>query len=481
MADIRIWPSALLGIFVLTALRVIALYFAQIDLFVDESQYWLWGENLDFGYYSKPPLIGWVIRAATELADSDADFWIRLPAPLFHAATAVILGMVAKRYISPSAGAVVALGYLTLPMVAVGSTLISTDTIMFPFLAAALGCYLRYFETRSSKWFAFAGALVGCAFMAKYAAMYFAICAALSAGFLKEFRPSFKAVGFGIVAFLIVISPNVFWNIANGFSTAQHTLDNADWVRDPGEKASLNIIGLVEFFAAQLAVLGPVLFVLFIMLLCGAFKNYQPHLRKLLILFSAPILVIVCLQAVLSQAYANWAATTYIAASLLVLPLLLHHKKLLILSFAVNGIIALALPTAVLTAQTFSLNGDQLILGRYINIKKMSFDIEDLAERHGQTLIVAQNRDILADLFHTLRDQDVKIRSTPPKGRAANHYALSFALSEPYPTDTMLLILGSRKKVPCETREIGRLINAKGHYRGREYTAYLAPSACFKR
>ena len=46
-----------------TAARLTLLAFNRTDLFVDESQYWLWGQNLDFGYYSKPPLIGWVIRA----------------------------------------------------------------------------------------------------------------------------------------------------------------------------------------------------------------------------------------------------------------------------------------------------------------------------------------------------------------------------------------------------------------------------------
>ncbi|MBL3567289.1 hypothetical protein JMM59_20110, partial [Rhodovulum sulfidophilum] len=54
-----------------TALRVWLLWLNRMDLFVDEAQYWLWGRELAFGYYSKPPMIGWVIRAATELAGSD--------------------------------------------------------------------------------------------------------------------------------------------------------------------------------------------------------------------------------------------------------------------------------------------------------------------------------------------------------------------------------------------------------------------------
>ena len=88
---------ALLCILVVTAWRVILLAFNGTDLFVDEAQYWLWGQELAFGYYSKPPLIGWVIRASTELGASDSSFWVRLPAPLFHAATGIVMICITAR------------------------------------------------------------------------------------------------------------------------------------------------------------------------------------------------------------------------------------------------------------------------------------------------------------------------------------------------------------------------------------------------
>ena len=98
MPERRGWlPAALLAVGAITLLRIVALWFNRTDLFVDESQYWLWGQNPDFGYYSKPPLIGWVIRAATELGGSDAPFWVRLPGALFHGMTALILGALGAR------------------------------------------------------------------------------------------------------------------------------------------------------------------------------------------------------------------------------------------------------------------------------------------------------------------------------------------------------------------------------------------------
>ena len=66
MPDAAPWlRPALLCVAAVTAARLVALGFNRTDLFVDESQYWLWGQSFDFGYYSKPPLIAWVIRLST--------------------------------------------------------------------------------------------------------------------------------------------------------------------------------------------------------------------------------------------------------------------------------------------------------------------------------------------------------------------------------------------------------------------------------
>ena len=57
----------LAGIALVTLWRVALLPFDSADLFVDEAQYWFWGQTLDWGYYSKPPLIAWILRASTTI------------------------------------------------------------------------------------------------------------------------------------------------------------------------------------------------------------------------------------------------------------------------------------------------------------------------------------------------------------------------------------------------------------------------------
>ena len=55
----------ILSLFFLGLLKIISVYFTNFNLFGDEAQYWLWSKNLDFGYYSKPPLLSWFIGLYT--------------------------------------------------------------------------------------------------------------------------------------------------------------------------------------------------------------------------------------------------------------------------------------------------------------------------------------------------------------------------------------------------------------------------------
>src|SRR5690606_9114469 len=75
---------ALALVLAVTLLRIAALYLVRLDLFVDEVQYWLWGQRHDWGYCSKPPLSACVIRASNGLLGSDSAFAIRLPGPILH-------------------------------------------------------------------------------------------------------------------------------------------------------------------------------------------------------------------------------------------------------------------------------------------------------------------------------------------------------------------------------------------------------------
>lgn len=461
-------PAAAI-VFALTAYRVALLAFNGMDLFVDEAQYWLWGQELAFGYYSKPPMIGWLIRAVTSLAGSDAPFWVRLPAPLLHGATAMILGSIAARWFGTRAAVLAAAGFVTLPMVAVASILMSTDTVMFPFLALALAGYLRLLEQGNARVAVLSGLALGLAFLSKYAAIYYLLCAALALPFA---RPRGRDALTLLAAFAVAISPNVIWNIFNGFSTLEHTLDNADWVRDPGTRAGLNLASLGSFLGSQFAVFGPVLFAGLLWLTVLA-KRAVPE-QRILLIFALPIVGLVCGQALLSKAYANWAAAAYLAGTVAVVPWL--TRGWLVASFVVNGALALALPLMGVFADSFVLGGKP-VLARYLGRTGMSQQIIDTANAQGLNSVVAENRDVLADLFYTGRDSGLAFYAVPASGRASNHYALKY----PFQGGTGPVLFVADRAPDCISgaSALATIDPKVGAYRGKPKLLFVVPGTCW--
>jgi hypothetical protein len=106
--------ALLICLMALTGLRLAANAFADTDLFFDEAQYWFWSRELAFGYYSKPPLIGWIIRGATEIC-GQGEACIRAPSALFHAATALLVYAIGRTLYDARIGFWSGLTYATLP------------------------------------------------------------------------------------------------------------------------------------------------------------------------------------------------------------------------------------------------------------------------------------------------------------------------------------------------------------------------------
>ncbi|WP_051587746.1 ArnT family glycosyltransferase [Actibacterium mucosum] len=456
---------------VITLVRIVVLAFARLDLFVDESQYWLWGQEFAFGYYSKPPLIGWLIGAVTTLAGSDAPFWVRLPAPVLHGGTSLVLGGIAAQLFGARAGVMTAAGFVTLPMVALSSIFLSTDVVMFLPLAGALALYVQMLERPTVGKALVAGGLLGLAFMAKYAAVYYLICGGLAAVFWPVARLSVRDVCLILLAFVVVAGPNLWWNAVNGFTTFSHTLDNADWVREPAARAGLNFDGLVEFWAAQLAVFGPVLFPALFW-----FALHRPGpVKGLLAAFSLPVLALVSIQALLSGAYANWAAAAYIAGAILVLPHL--PRWALATSFTLNGALCLALPL-------LAVMGDHpaaaKAVERYKGRTEMSRAIAEQARASGAAWIVAEERQILADLFYTLRDDPLEIRSVPPVGRPLHHYAQHFAMTDRAPGKILYATRSGQPPVCApDATPVTTIAPETGAYRRGETALFLVPGDCW--
>jgi 4-amino-4-deoxy-L-arabinose transferase-like glycosyltransferase len=293
-----------------TAGRIAALYYNQLDLYYDEAQYWFWSRELDWGYYTKPPLISWVIAATTSVF-GDAEWAVRLGSPLSHALAAAALYALGRSTYGAWPGFWTGVAWLLMPGVFLSSGVISTDAVLLPLWALALFSAWRLMTTRAWAWALALGVFVGLGALAKYAMLYFVLCMALAAWWLAPMREALKR-GRGVAAGLIatlVLAPNVVWNVQNGFATARHTADNARL--DASDM--FNIDELFEFWGGQFGVLGPIVALVLIWAMWRIARRWAgaSDQDKFLLAFILPTLIIVSVIAFISRANANWVAVAY--------------------------------------------------------------------------------------------------------------------------------------------------------------------------
>lgn len=315
IAEIRAWRLTLSMVAGLTLLRLAALFSTPLELYPDEAQYWLWSRELAFGYFSKPPMIAWLIWLTTKIG-GDAEAWVRLSAPLLHGATALVVHRIARRLYGGWSGLVAAAIYSLMPGVVLSSGLIATDAPLLFFLSLTIWAYVSLAQASTPRRELVAagmGVALGLAFLSKYAAVYALGSIILHGLISREARLRWRpmAIVLFALAFALTLAPNLAWNASNHFSTVKHTAANANW----GAQL-FNIRELSEFALSQFGVFGPVPFGV---LLGGAIwlgvkrKIQSPDL--LLLCFSAPPLIIVAGEAFVSRANANWAGAAFVAGS----------------------------------------------------------------------------------------------------------------------------------------------------------------------
>lgn len=329
----------------LLIVRAAIVILSPIQLGPDEAQYWRWSQTLDWGYYSKPPLIAWGIAAVSSLV-GDQEWGVRLLAPLAHGAAAFCLFAFGRLAFSATVGAWAAAFYLLMPGVALSSVIMSTDAVLLPMWSASLLCLWRLRE-KPGPWTAiWLGIALGGAMLAKYAALYLLVGAALSALLDKATRRALISP-FGLIAALvatIVLGPNLAWNAAHDFATVSHTADNASL-----SAVSPDLSHGLKFLIDQMAVFGPLSF---ICLVAGLFLRRSvgdEHAKSTeiwLLCFIAPPLFVIAAQAIAVRAHANWAATAYPAASVLLASWIAYAprkpwlKVALGINFLIGGLIA---------------------------------------------------------------------------------------------------------------------------------------------
>lgn len=463
---------ALAVVLALIAWRLVFGIFDRTELSTDEAQYWFWGQSFAFGAYSKPPLIGWINRLSTDLFGQSVAA-VRVPAVLFHAATAAVIFACARRLGSLQAAWLAALLYLVSPAVVLGSALMTTDTPLLLAAAVAMLAQMQAGDARALGRNARGAAVVlglslGFGILAKHA-MLFWLGGAVAAALLSPvFRPSRSDALIALAVMLAVIAPHLVWLANTRFVTVSH-------IQHITEGAGLSVQRPLQFIAEQFLVAGPITFAA---IWLGG--RQVPSARALFALVLVPLGIIV-FQAVKGPVLANWAVLYLVPGVILAGAWLARHPKLALVALGLGLALSLAFPVLKVFGTDLRQGNGRPIFARYLGHSEVATWVITTANDQGAQTIVARDRDLLADLSWFSAGTDLRVRAIPPQGVPAHHWEMTAAFDaaqDPAP----LVLLRSTAPLPCPTAtEVARLDAPPGFAGGDTLILYrLADPACLR-
>ncbi len=432
--------------------RLAALYFNSTGLMFDEAQYWLWAKEPAFGYFSKPPLLAWIISLFTAACGSDSEFCVRLPASIIHTATSALIFLITRNLFDRRTAFWAAIIFATTPGIIYSAFFITTDVPLLFCWAGALWAFLRLQDRATWTNAAYLGLFLGAGLMAKYAMAYFFMCAFIYAMVDRTARKTIVSVKFlfsAIIA-LVILSPNIWWNANNGFVTASHTNKNIGW-----RLSELHPDRAAEFISSQLAVFGPVLFIVFLITIYRLLREGAGKSQKFLLVFSVPVLLLLVFQALMSKAYANWAAVSYVAATILVADVLVNRAapfwNRLSLSIHTGALVILSLIMVFSTHEQLPLVSQLKFMQRLQGWREIAQMTGSQLDKENYSAIIAPRRHLTSEMVYYLRHRKEKVFAFRTDGPPRDHFQLTRAY-EGAPDGAVLLVSTTAKIKPIQNR-----------------------------
>lgn len=243
------------------------LHDCPLDLSGDEAHYWEWSRRLDLSYYSKGPLVAYVIAGGRLLLAELSERWlgnetlaVRGPAILLSILTGLGVFTLALRTLRSGRQALAAVALtFTMPILAVGAMLMTID--------APLACcsvwtlVFAHHGLRSGRlWpWLIVGTLIALGVLAKYTMVLLFPAVGLALLDAPSYRHNLRrpgpyiATALGLLGFV----PILIWNAQHDWVSFRHVAGQAG----VSDSSGFQPLGPLVYLAGQAAVINPIWFV----------------------------------------------------------------------------------------------------------------------------------------------------------------------------------------------------------------------------
>jgi hypothetical protein len=242
------------------------------ELHRDEFLHLDLGKHLAWGYTSVPPATG--VISAIILLLGNSVFWVKFFPALFGALTAFLTWKIVEELQGGLFACILATVSVIFSVLLRINTLYQPNSLDFLLWTMMFYIFVKYIKSEDSKWLYLAGLTFGIGFLNKYN-IAFLLLGLLPAICLTEHRKIFRDKHFYIVIgiSLLLILPNLLWQINNGFPVFVHLKTLAD--------TQLVNVDRLDFLKEQLLFFSGSLLVV----LTGLVSFFTQRFRKYLLFF----------------------------------------------------------------------------------------------------------------------------------------------------------------------------------------------------
>jgi 4-amino-4-deoxy-L-arabinose transferase-like glycosyltransferase len=298
-------------------LRLLFLLTNHLDLIGDETYYWDWSRQLDWCYYSKPPMIAWLIALATHFGGHNVEI-VRLPAVLLGAIFLYYFYRTANSFYGPKAAMIALLMMLATPFSVLANLMMTIDPPLYCFWIMSL-YYLHHalFTDQKSAWL-LAGITTGLGILSKQVGLFIPLMLFIFLLLSKEKRCYFKReFWIYLLPVIACLLPILFWNQQHDWIMFTHSKGHF------AIKESVSLVKHIEqgliFLVFQLLLVSPILCALLFFLSAKSswqIKNLED--KALFLVLMGPVLLLgISFLGFIQKVQGNWGIPFYFSALIL--------------------------------------------------------------------------------------------------------------------------------------------------------------------
>lgn len=479
---LTLWNALLL--LALVRLAYLPLFCQITDLAGDEAYYWEWGRRPAWGYYSKPPMIGWLMGLIGQVS-GHAEWAVRLAALLFGTASLGLLTSLAQRQFGrDAAGWTLLLASLAPGNIAL-NLFFTIDAPLVFFWSAALLLFWWAVEAprRLLPWLLLLLAL-GLGHLSKQMMLVFPLLMLLFVGLHGPARPLLRNPRFwcATLGSLLFLLPVLGWNQHHQWITLQHTQEHfTSQPFDLGQRLSEFLV----FPLVQAAMLSPMSAVLILGALFQALRRW-PTLNTgecYALVFSVPGLIIFVFLAMRQFVIPNWPAVYYLAALPLAGRLLsqrLGWQRPAVISAFIFALLTYSSPLLVsgLGQDGARLDPVRRLRGWHEAGQQTGQFLRAVPRPEATFLLVLGHRDP-ASLLAFYTPSHPQVFRWQPDGRISSQYELWPSAASRLGDDALILLPSDKtqpaalKRAFAELTRIGEIYAPAGRQQQRRFTVYF--------